>query len=67
MSNTDKAAGLNISPEAFAYAMAELKEAWGRDPEAFHCKADALMHRILVWHGYGAGVEIFRDTETWCA
>jgi len=37
------------------------------DPETSHVAADELMRKVLIAHGYEAGVKIFENMRKWYA
>ena len=54
-----------MSSEDFESEMIKLRIRYRYDPEAFHTHADELMCNLLRTYGFGAGVDIFENTDKW--
>lgn len=56
---------LYVTPAEFEDEMKKIVNT--DDPETSHAAADELMCKVLIAHGYEAGVKIFEDMWKWYA
>ena len=56
---------LYVTPAEFEDEMKKIADT--DDPETSHVAADELMCKVLVAHGYEAGVKIFENMRKWYA
>ena len=50
-----------MTPEEFEQAMLVIEKEVGWDPEAAHCRMDALIVQTMKALGYQAGIKVFEE------
>lgn len=56
-----------MTPEFFESEMKRILETSAGDTEVIHARMDTLMEECLTELGYGAGTQIFKETDKWYA